>query len=146
MEGPVRVSRVAASLVAVIALAGVGITTSPVDATVGRGAPSSQKSDAALAAATKATNAAFKGTYRPVDTTPRAAVKDKHLAIISAGQASISAKIPAAGAVDAVDAIGWQAEMYDAELDPRTRTRDWCGKRSLPASTGSCSVRSTAKR
>jgi ribose transport system substrate-binding protein len=113
----VRVSRVA-SLVAVFALAGASITMSPVSAAVGRGAPSSQKSDAALAAATKATNAAFKGTYRPVDTTPRAAVKDKHLAIISAGQASISAQIPAAGAVDAVEAIGWQAEVYDGNLDP----------------------------
>jgi ribose transport system substrate-binding protein len=119
MEGTVRVSRVA-SLVAVFALAGVSITTSPIGAAVGRGAPSSQKSDAALAAATKATNAAFKGTYRSVDGTPRAAVKGKHLAIISAGQASISAQIPVAGAADAVEAIGWQADVYDGKLAPGT--------------------------
>ena len=115
-----RVSRVAASLVAVVALAGVGTTTSPIGAAVGRNAASSQKSDAALAAATKATKAAFKGTYRPVSSTPRAAVEDKHVAIISAGQASISAQIPVAGAVDAVAAIGWQAEVYDGNLIPGT--------------------------
>ena len=118
MEGAVRVSRVAALLVAMVALAGVGTTTSPIGAAVGGSAASSQQSDAALAAATKATNAAFKGTYGPVDSTPRPAVKGKKVAIISAGQVSVSAQVPADGAVDAAAAIGWQADMYDGNLDP----------------------------
>ncbi len=125
MEGAVRSrSRVAhaaaVSLCAVFALAGVGTTARPVGAAVDRRAASSQKSDAALVAATKATNQAFKGTYRSVDTTPRPAVKGKHIAIVSAGQASISAQIPVAGAVDAAKAIGWQADVYDGNLAPAT--------------------------
>ncbi len=38
--------------------------------------------------------------------------------IISAGESSISAMVPAAAAVDAIEAIGWDAEVYDAKLTP----------------------------
>ena len=140
-----RVSRVAASLVAVFALAGVSITTSPIGAAVGRGAPSSQKSDAALAAATKATNAAFKGTNRPVDPTPRPAVKGKHVVVISAGQAASSSSVPSDGAVAAAQAIGWQVDLYDAKLDPSNYPGS-CARRSRPTSTASSSTPSTARR
>ena len=75
-------------------------------------------SAAVLVAATRATNRAFKGTNRPVDATPRAAVPGKHVVVISAGQASISAEVGVDAAVEAAKAIGWQVEVYDAALNP----------------------------
>jgi ribose transport system substrate-binding protein len=65
-----------------------------------------------------ATARARKGTNRPVDPTPRAAVKDKRIAVISAGQVSMSSAVPANAAMDAAAAVGWKAELYDAALDP----------------------------
>ena len=70
------------------------------------------------AKAQTATDLAFKGTNRPVDPTPRAAVKGKHIVVISAGQAASSSSVPSNGAVAAAQAIGWQVDLYDAKLDP----------------------------
>jgi ribose transport system substrate-binding protein len=70
------------------------------------------------AKAQTATDLAFKGTNRPVDPTPRAAVKGKHIVVISAGQAASSSSVPSNGAVAAAEAIGWQVDLYDAKLDP----------------------------
>jgi ribose transport system substrate-binding protein len=61
---------------------------------------------------------AFLGTSRNVEATPRPAVKGKRIAIISAGQSSISAQVPTDAAVDAARAIGWTATVYDAKLVP----------------------------
>jgi ribose transport system substrate-binding protein len=77
-----------------------------------------QGADPALQAAIVATNRAFEGTSRPVDPTPRAAVKGKHLVIISAGQRSPSASVPVNNAIIAAKTIGWNVDMYDADLDP----------------------------
>jgi ribose transport system substrate-binding protein len=74
--------------------------------------------DLRLKAAERATERAYEGTYRPIDTTPRAAAPGKHLVVISAGQASPSAKVPADGAMEAAKAIGWKAELYDGKLVP----------------------------
>jgi ribose transport system substrate-binding protein len=90
-----------------IAAAGAGET-------VGAGPDSGQ----VVRAATRATNRAFKGTNRNVDPTPRAAIAGKHVVIISPGQASISAEIAVTAAEDAAKTIGWQADVYDARLDP----------------------------
>ena len=114
-------------------------------ALVDRRAVSSAKSEAALVAATSATNEAFKGTYRSVDGTPRPAVKGKKIVIMSAGQASISAQVPVAGAVEAAEAIGWQADVYDGSLR-RPCIPYSCARRSRPAPTASCWSRSTARR
>jgi ribose transport system substrate-binding protein len=86
----------------------------------GAGASGSSRSDAALQSAITATNRAFKGTNRPVDDRPRAAVKGKHLVVVSAGQESISAQVPADAAVDAAEAIGWDVDLYDGKLIPAT--------------------------
>jgi ribose transport system substrate-binding protein len=74
--------------------------------------------DAALQAAIAATNRAYEGTSRPVDPAPRAAVKGKHLVIVSAGQSSLSASVPVENAVDAAKVIGWNADVYDGKLTP----------------------------
>ena len=71
-----------------------------------------------LQQAMDATTQAEKGTNRPVDPTPRPAVKGKHIVVISAGQAADSSKIPVQGAADAAKAIGWQVDIYDAALNP----------------------------
>jgi len=70
------------------------------------------------AKAQAATQLAFKGTNRDVASTPRAAVKGKHIVVISAGQAASSSSVPSNGAVAAAEAIGWQVDLYDAKLDP----------------------------
>ena len=80
----------------------------------------SGSADTALVAAVKATNTAYRGTNRPVDPTPRPAVAGKHIAVISAGQASLSAMMPTNAAVDAAEQLGWRAEVYDGKLTPAT--------------------------
>jgi ribose transport system substrate-binding protein len=71
-----------------------------------------------MAAAQASVAAAEKGTYTDVDPTPRAAVKGKHIVIISSGQANISNLEPTNGAMEAAKALGWQVEVYDAKLNP----------------------------
>jgi ribose transport system substrate-binding protein len=78
------------------------------------------KPDPQLAASVAATKRAYAGTDRPVDPTPRAAVKGKHLVIVSAGQSSISAQVPVSAAVEAAETIGWQVDVYDGKLTPAT--------------------------
>ena len=95
--------------------------TLSVAALVGLAPPSAaapSNSAQAVVAATRATNRAFKGTNRAVDPTPRPAVPGKHVVVISAGQASLSAQIGVDAAVEAAKAIGWQVEVYDAKLNP----------------------------
>jgi ribose transport system substrate-binding protein len=78
-----------------------------------------QSGDAnALRAATASTARAFRGTFRNVDPTPRTAVGRKRIAVISAGQAADSAKVPSDAAMDAARAIGWEANLFDAQLNP----------------------------
>jgi ribose transport system substrate-binding protein len=72
----------------------------------------------ALQAAIASTTQAEQGTNRQVDPTPRAAAKNKHIIVISSGQASISSMIPSDGAVTAAKALGWKVDLYDAKLNP----------------------------
>ncbi len=80
----------------------------------------SDGADTALRRAIAATNAAYKGTNRPVDPTPRAAVKGKHLVIITAGSASGGAGEGVESVVDAAETIGWDVDVYDGKLTPAT--------------------------
>jgi ribose transport system substrate-binding protein len=80
----------------------------------GGGAPAS----ATLQAAQTATNAEYVGTSSNVDPTPRPAVKNKSVIIISAAQETKSSEIPALGAQEAAQALGWKAQIYDAKLNP----------------------------
>jgi ribose transport system substrate-binding protein len=82
------------------------------------GAVASTRADATTRAATPATNQAFDGTTSAVDPTPRAGVRGKHIVVISAGQASLTAQVGVDAAVDAAKAIGWQVDVYDGQLDP----------------------------
>ncbi len=79
----------------------------------GGGAPS-----ATLQAAEAATNAEYAGTSTNVDPTPRPAAKNKSIIIISAAQETKSSQIPALGAQEAAQALGWNATIYDAKLNP----------------------------
>jgi len=60
----------------------------------------------------------FKGTLRQPDGTARPAAKGKKIVVISNGQASISSSIPSNAAAEAAKAIGWQATIYDGQLNP----------------------------
>lgn len=73
---------------------------------------------ATLAAAEAATNAAYQGTSSNVDPTSRPAAKNKSVIIISAAQETKSSEIPALGAQEAAQAMGWKAQIYDAKLNP----------------------------
>jgi ribose transport system substrate-binding protein len=75
-------------------------------------------SAAALTAAVAATAKGYVGTSRNVDPTSRPAAKNKTIAIISAGQAADSNSVPTNGAAEAAKAIGWNATIYDAGLNP----------------------------
>jgi ribose transport system substrate-binding protein len=76
--------------------------------------------DVTTGAATAATQRAFAGTGSTVDSTPRHGVQGKHVVVISAGQASLTAKVGVDAAVDAARKIGWQVDVYDGKLDPST--------------------------
>ena len=86
--------------------------------TPGPAATSSAPAAGGYQAAVAATAAAEKGTNRPVDPTPRPAVKGKSIVVISAGQATSSSQVPSDGAVEAAKAIGWKVTLYDAKLNP----------------------------
>jgi ribose transport system substrate-binding protein len=94
------------------------VCVAAVASSVGIAPASARSGDAALRSAVKATNAAYAGTSRPVDPTARPAVPDKHVVVISAGQASLSAKMPADAAVEAAEELGWRADVYDGQLTP----------------------------
>jgi ribose transport system substrate-binding protein len=59
-----------------------------------------------------------RGTYHDVAPSPRPAVRGKHVVVISAGQADSGDMARAEAVMAAAKAIGWQAELYDAKLDP----------------------------
>lgn len=114
-----------AALVAVSALTAAACgssskTTTPAAAGSKTPAPvaRSSASDSAYEKALTATAAAEKGTDRPVDPTPRPAVKGKSIVVISAGQSTASSQVPSDGAVEAAKAIGWKVTLYDAKLNP----------------------------
>jgi ribose transport system substrate-binding protein len=72
----------------------------------------------ALKAAEAATVVGFKGTSTNVDSTSRPAAKNKTVVIISAGQGADSNSVPTDGALQAAQALGWHASIYDAGLNP----------------------------
>jgi ribose transport system substrate-binding protein len=72
----------------------------------------------ALKAAIAATNSGYLGTSTNVNPTPRPAAKNKTIVIISAGQGADSNSVPSDGALQAAEAIGWKATIYDAMLNP----------------------------
>jgi ribose transport system substrate-binding protein len=111
--GSARGRNRAAVLVAVLASA---VGASQVGASAS--AVATTKADPATLAATRATKEAFAGTTSAVDPTPRAGVRGKHIVVISAGQASLTAQVGVNAAVDAAKAIGWQVDVYDGQLDP----------------------------
>jgi ribose transport system substrate-binding protein len=90
-------------------------STTPTGTAPGGGAIDPAK---ALADAKASTEAALKGTNRPVDPTSRAAVPGKKLAVITTSMAVSSSKVPAQAAEEAGKALGWEATVYDGELQP----------------------------
>ena len=110
--------------VSVLTAAGCGSSskaTTPATSTSKTPGPSATSSVPAAGgyqAAVTATAAAEKGTNRPVDPTPRHAVKNKSIVVISAGQSTSSSQVPSDGAVEAAKAIGWKVTLYDAKLNP----------------------------
>ncbi len=99
-------------------LAACSSSNSPGSASSSTTTPSSGSSAVALKAAIAATNAGYQGTSTDVDPTSRPAAKDKTIVIISAGQGADSNSVPSNGALQAAQAIGWHASIYDAQLNP----------------------------
>ncbi len=71
-----------------------------------------------MAAANEATAKGYTGTSRPVNPVSRPAAKGKSIVIISASMAVSSSAVPALGAQAAAKAIGWNATILDARLNP----------------------------
>jgi ribose transport system substrate-binding protein len=88
--------------------------------TPARAANDGDGADPALRRAIAATNLAFKGTNRPVDSTLRPAVKGKHLVIVTAGSAAGGAGEGVGSVVEAAETIGWDVDVYDGKLTPAT--------------------------
>jgi ribose transport system substrate-binding protein len=74
----------------------------------------------ALKTAIAKTKAAEHGTNKLPNETKRPVAKGKNVFIISAGQASESSAIPAAGAVAAAKVLGWNVHVLDGALNPST--------------------------
>jgi ribose transport system substrate-binding protein len=118
MTRKVLVRHAGVAIVMVVALAACSSSKTSSTSTGTTGGSSGGGSAAALAKAEAATQLAYKGTNRNVSPTPRAAVKGKHIVVISAGQAASSSSVPSNGAVAAAKALGWQVDLYDAKLNP----------------------------
>jgi len=121
-RAPGFVVAVAALVVVAACSSSKGSSTPPTTAsggtaTSGAGGATTTTADP-VAAAQASVAAAEKGTYTDVSSTPRAAVKGKHIVVISSGQANISNLQPTNGAAEAAKALGWQVEVYDAKLNP----------------------------
>lgn len=71
-----------------------------------------------LAAARARVASDYRGTNRQPDPTPRPAAKGKKVAVLSLGQLSISSYTPSTAAIEAARTLGWQATLYDAQLNP----------------------------
>jgi len=115
---PRRVRPVLRAVGCVAALAALLVTG--LDAPAHASSDGADAADAALRRAIAATNRAYQGTNRAVDPTPRAAVKGKHLVIISAGSASGGAGEGVESLVEAAETIGWDVDVYDGKLTPAT--------------------------
>jgi ribose transport system substrate-binding protein len=115
-----RQMRRALVALAATALLGVAGCDPGSDTTTTGTAPGGGEIDPAaqLAKAKTATEAGLKGTNRPVEATPRPAVKGKKLAVITSSMAVDSSKVPAQGVEEAAKAIGWDVIVYDAALNP----------------------------
>jgi ribose transport system substrate-binding protein len=72
------------------------------------------------AQAMQLTQAAISGTYHEPSALPRPAAPGKKLAVISSGQNAISSLVPASAVMEAAKTIGWQAQLYDGKLDPKS--------------------------
>ncbi|MCW2715564.1 MAG: LigA protein [Frankiales bacterium] len=108
-------SLVGAGLAAALLLAGCGSSDETETATPETG-PVAPAASGAAAASDAGLN--YKGTLREPASTPRPAAKGKKIAILSAGQASISSSVPVGSAEEAAKAIGWQTAIYDVQLNP----------------------------
>jgi ribose transport system substrate-binding protein len=62
--------------------------------------------------------AVYDGTLTSPDTKSRPAAKGKKIVIISSGQSSISSSIPVNAAKEAAQKMGWDVQVYDAQLNP----------------------------
>ena len=102
-------------------LAACGGSDTPAPTQTGAAGNSNPGSAASAAPQTEtdsALAAQYKGTLREPAATPRPAAKAKKVAILSAGQASISSSVPVAAAKEAAEAAGWKADVYDVQLNP----------------------------
>ncbi len=122
MTRNVFIRRAGVAIVMVVALAACSSSKSSNTATGsttgGTSANAGNSAVAALAKAEAATQLAFKGTNRNVSDKSRPASKNKHIVVISSGQAASSSSVPSNGAVAAAKALGWQVDLYDAKLNP----------------------------
>jgi ribose transport system substrate-binding protein len=73
---------------------------------------------ASTAAPNPELQAVYDGTLESPDTKSRPAVKGKKVVIISSGQSSISSSIPVNAAEEAAKKMGWDVQVYDAQLNP----------------------------
>jgi ribose transport system substrate-binding protein len=113
MAIPWRTASVALSVLIAVAASGCGTGTQG-----SRTARTGNDSDY-LAAAQAKVDSDYRGTNRKPDPTPRPATKGKKVAILSLGQISISSRTPSNAALEAARSLGWDAEVLDAQLDPR---------------------------
>ena len=81
-------------------------------------APVAPAASGAASSGDGALAAQYKGTLREPDGSSRPIAKGKKVAILSAGQASISSSVPVAAAEAAAKAAGWTPVVYDVQLNP----------------------------
>ncbi len=108
-------SLVGVGVAAALLLAGCGGSSDTPEAATDTG-PVAPAASGAAAAGNAGLN--YKGTLREPEGSPRPAAKGKKIAILSAGQASISSSVPVAAAEAAAKAAGWQTSIYDVQLNP----------------------------
>lgn len=112
-----RPTLVGAGLAAALLLAGCGGSSEPAETDTNT-QPVGGNSAPAVAPASDDSGLNYEGTLREPDMTPRPIVRGKKIAILSAGQASISSSVPVGAAKEAAEAAGWDASIFDVQLNP----------------------------
>jgi ribose transport system substrate-binding protein len=121
MRGSIRVAVLAAcALLAALALGCGSSDSSSTSGSTGASSPGAKPADDAVAQANKALTVDYAGTDRALPQSGPKAVPGKTVWVLSCTQAGAGCALPAAGAMEAGKAIGWNMKLVDGKYDPAT--------------------------
>jgi ribose transport system substrate-binding protein len=118
MRASIRVALLAVG--ALLAALALGCGSSDSSSTTGSSSSNAKPADDVVAQADKALEVDYAGTDRELPKSGPKAATGKTVWVLSCTQAGAGCALPAAGAVEAAKAIGWNVKLVDGKYDPAT--------------------------